>query len=44
MWLIFLELGVALFLLLVVWLALRRPHETTRGRDECGNRDDDGTR
>lgn len=44
MWLIFLELGVALALLLVVGLALRQSSVTARDRDDCGNSDDQGTR
>ena len=44
MWLIFLELGVALALLLVVGLALRQPSASARDQDDCGNPDDQGTR
>ncbi|ENO95053.1 hypothetical protein [Thauera phenylacetica] len=44
MWLIFLELGVALALLLVVGLALRQPPAPACDRDDCGNPDDQGTR
>ena len=44
MWLIFLELGIALALLLVVGLALRQSSAHARDRDDCGNPDDQGTR
>ncbi len=44
MWLIFLELGIALALRLVVGLALRQVCAPARARDDGGDPDDQGTR